>query len=55
MYNTYTIYINILLGAPTIGRGSARRGGGGSQRSQIRLQSLSEYMKTAQKQPVSRP
>ncbi len=37
-----------LLGAPTIGRGSARLGddGGGSQRSQISLLSRLECMKT---------
>jgi hypothetical protein len=57
MYNiTYNIYLNILLGAPTIGRGSAqpRGGGGGSQKSQIRLQSCPEYTKAVQKRPFSR-
>jgi hypothetical protein len=49
------MYINILLGAPTIGGGSARPrgGGGGSQKSQISLQSCPEYTKTAQKRSVS--
>jgi hypothetical protein len=45
------LYIKILLGAPTIGGGSAwpRGGGGGCQRSQISLQSHPEYTKMAQK------
>jgi hypothetical protein len=51
------MYINILLGALTIGEGSARPGGdgGGSQRSQIRLPGypVLEYAKTAPKRPVS--
>ncbi len=40
-----------LLGAPTIGGGSARSGGGGrgGLRSQISLPSHPEYMKTAKK------
>jgi hypothetical protein len=40
-----------LLGAPTIGKGSARPegGGGGSQRSQISLPSRLECTKTAPK------
>jgi hypothetical protein len=44
-----------LLGAPTFGEGSARpKGGcGGSQRSQISLQSCPKYTKTAEKRPVS--
>jgi hypothetical protein len=43
------IYKYVLLGALTIGGGSAqpRGGGGGSQRSQISLQSRPEYRKTA--------
>ncbi len=53
---SYIISINILLGAPSIGRGSAQPSGGGGwiQRSKIRLQSRSKYSKTAQKWPVSR-
>ncbi len=45
-----------LLGAPTIGGGSARsRGGGvGGHRSQISLLSLLKYTKTAKKQAVLR-
>jgi hypothetical protein len=44
---SYIISINILLGAPTIGRGSAWPSGGGgwSQRSQIRRQSRSNNSK----------
>ncbi len=43
--------MNILLGALTIGGGSARPGGGGgsSQRSQISLGSCPAYTKTVQK------
>ncbi len=45
-----------LLGAPTVGGGSAQPGGGGGEdhRSQICLPSLPECTKTAQKRPVSR-
>jgi hypothetical protein len=44
-----------LLGAPTIGRGSAqsRGGGGGGCRSQISLQSRPKNTKTAKKRAVS--
>ncbi len=47
--------IQELFGAPTIGRGSAQPGGGGggSQRSQIRLQSRPKYTKKAKRRLVS--